>query len=204
VTKQYVNDFSDNNTKESVEKLPEKKRPALVKITNPIEFIERVKNFFLKKGVKQEEILIEPVEYLNKKEPFISTRRFPYELFLKDSSFSYQSEIRIVINTKNHLILQELAENNNIVNIGSLQDISSVEEFYYDDMFLELRGNKLSSALAEPIKDLPKEELLSMVYRIINDDIEVRNGNKKSALQDIEDILRTKHNIHSIELPEKK
>lgn len=202
VTKKYFNDFSDNNRKEFVKNLPEERRPVLVIIKNPNEFIERVRNYFIKKGIKPEEILIEPIEYLNKKEPFISTREFPNELFLKDNSFSYQSEIRIIINTKNQLLLKELEENNNIVNIGSLQDITVIEDFYYDDdMLLEIGDNKLSYKLPEPkitnIDDYSKEELLELIDRITNDEIEIRDGIKTDALDAIEEILRTKFNIHN-------
>lgn len=203
VTKQYFYDFSNNSTKDSIETLPESRRPVLVLIRNPKLFIERVKTYFIDRGFKNEEILIQPVEYLNKKEPFISTRTFPNELFLKDITFSYQSEIRIVINTKNQTILQDMAQRDNIINIGNISDIASVEEFYYDDMYLELKGKILKYALPRPetfaIEDLPKEELLSLIHRIQNDDdIEFKNGNKERFLQFIRDVLKSKHNLEII------
>jgi hypothetical protein len=211
VTQEYFKDFSENTTKESAEKLPEENRPALVMITNPEKFLERLTTFFVKMGVREEEILIEPVEYHNKKEWFIATKGFPYELFLKDSSFSYQSEVRIIINTKDQAILQKLSETNYIVNIGSLEDIASVVDFYYEDMFLKLKGdNKLSYRLQEPetivmdFEAMTKEELLREVDAIINDDMEVRGVSTETALQEMIDVLRTKHNVHDMGLPQKK
>lgn len=203
VKKQYFHDFSDNNTKESIKNLPEGKRPALVMILDPTEFFERVRTYFEKLGVKREEILLNPVEYLNKKEPFVSTKKFPGELFLKDNSFSYQNEVRIVINTSNNNVLQELKKNNYIVNIGSLEDIASVEDFYYDDMILDLRGRTLSYKLPEPVKfnsleELSKDDLLGLVYSYNNGSLNIK-GDKETVLQMIKDKLRIKYNIYDID-----
>lgn len=207
ITQEYFKDFSENTTKELAAQLLEGNKPALVLITNPVKLFERVKNYFVKLGVKEEEILIEPVKYHNKKEWYIADRGFPYELFLKDSSFAYQSEVRIIINTNNQSILKKLADSNNIVNIGSLEDIASVIDFYYENMYLRLKGNKLSYQLQEPqtivmdFHSMSKEELLREIDAIVNDDMEVRDANVKEVLEMLLNILKTKHNVPDNELP---
>lgn len=206
VAKQYFQDFSNNSTDESAKVLSDDRKPVLIMIMNPSKFVERVINYFESIGVKREEILISPVEYMDKNIPFVSIKKFPYELFLKDKSFSYQSEIRIIINTKDRNVLKELADKNNIVNIGDLQDITHIEEFYYKDMAMAIRGNKLYYALPEPkeqdLKDLPVEELISTMYDIREGVIKVSSDEKKTTLQYLEELLKSKYGIYHIQWPE--
>ena len=205
VTQQYFKDFSDNTTKELAKELPRYKQPVLVMITNPNEFFKRITDYFLKLGLKREEILINAVKYIDKSQGFYCPKElYPGELFLKDKSFEYQREVRVVINTKNKKILKELSDKNNIINIGNLSDITHIEEFYYDkDMLMEKRGNSLLYVLSEPktypLENLSKEELLGLVCQITNQDVRkhgIENDEqKRDVIKEIEEILRRKHNM---------
>ena len=207
VTQKYFKDFSNNNTKESASELPKDEQPTLVIITNPNEFFKRIIDYFIKLGLKREEILINPVKYIDKTQGFYSPKEvYPRELFLKDISFAYQREVRVVINTKNKKVLKELSTKNNIINIGDLSDITHIEEFYYDkDMLMEKRGNRLLYVLSEPktfpLEDLSKEELLALVHQITNEDIRKlskhgieTNEQIMDIVNEIEKILRSKYN----------
>ncbi|MGL6107644.1 hypothetical protein [Romboutsia sp.] len=205
VTQQYFKDFSDNTTKEIAKELPVHKQPVLVIITNPNEFFKRITDYLIKLGLKREEILINPVEYMDKSQGFYSPKEvYPGELFLKDISFEYQKEVRVVINTKNKKVIKQISAKNNIIDIGNLSDITHIEEFYYDkDMLMEKRGNSLLYVLSEPktypLEDLGKEELLGLVCQITNEDVRKygveTDEQKRDIIKEIEEILRIKHNM---------
>lgn len=170
VRKNYFNDFSNQITKETLHLIPESEKPVLVIITNPLEFINRIKNQLIKLGFSEDEILMFPVKYIDKNCSFIITEKFPGELFYKDNSFSYQNEVRIVINSKNKEALKKLVSNDYLIHIGNLEDIISIEDFYFDDMFLEIQDNTLLYALSKEkhhhLSQLPKEELLFILHRL--------------------------------------
>lgn len=205
VSKRYFQDFFENNTKESIECLPEEKRPVLLMIKNPSEFLERVYRFFGKIGISREEVLLRPVTYMDKSIPFVCTEESPFELFLKDENFAHQNEIRIVINTKNGKALQKLSEMNYIVDIGSLEDITSIEGYYLEDMLMELNGKTLSYKLPEPkihaLEDSSKEEFLRDLCRLnCGDNMGLRSEDEvKEAIKFIEKMLKEKHGINYYE-----
>lgn len=208
ITQQYFKDFSNNATRESSKELPNEEQPVLVIITNPNEFFKRLINYFIKLGFKEEEIIIDSVEYMDKNQGFCCHKEFyPMEVFLKDKSFEYQKEIRVLINTKNKKMLKQLSNKNNIVNIGDLSDISHIAKYYYEiDMLIEKRGNSLLYVLEEPEKyrldSLSKEKLLGLVCQITNESINKlkrygieTNQQKVDVVRDIEKILRSKYNM---------
>ncbi|WP_202709659.1 hypothetical protein [Sporosalibacterium faouarense] len=205
VTRDYFKDFYDYESREEIENIPEEKQPVLLIIQSPNKFFERIYNYFEKIGIKRNEVLIWPVRYLDKSKPFMTTSQFPSELFLKDKCFEHQSEVRIVINTKNKKALKKLRSENYIINIGSLHDITQIYSYYLDDMLIEMDGMTLRHNLPEPIitdfEDLPKDELLGIA-------INLRNGNGKqlgvkddnevnSSLELIDKILKDRYGIYS-------
>ncbi|EOU2050679.1 MAG: hypothetical protein E6610_07500 [Clostridium perfringens] len=204
IIKKYFEDFCNNTTKESVEQLSDEEKPTLVIINNPHEFFERIRKYFFSIGVKEDELIISPVQYINKDKSFCFNGVFPYELLLKDESFSYQSEVRIILNTKNKNILKVLSDSNNIINIGNLEDITEIKEFYYDDMILEIQGNKLLYSLPKPetyiADELPIEEILGIMYGIISG-ISPKEcyGDKEKTLNSLEEILIKKHNVTKLD-----
>ena len=188
IAKEYFNDFSENTAKESINKLPEEKQPVVIIITNPHEFFCRIKSYFYNLGVKDEEIIISPVIYKDMSSPFVFYGKFPNELLLKDIYFSHQSEVRIILNTRDHKILQFLKQNNNIINLGCLKDITHIEKFYFTNMTMELQENKLLYTLPEPrvsnVKDFSYSNLISLINQISRGDapgIETEEEIKKNV-----------------------
>lgn len=169
-------------------------------ITNPHEFFKRIRKYFKSIGAKENEILIAPVTYLDKRSPFAHTDNSPYELFLKDLSFQHQSEIRIIINSKNPKVRRTLRENNNIIDIGNIEDIAHIEGFYFEDMAMELVGNVFRYALAEPkihpINELPKEELMKLRAGVMMGNVKCKDINADLKL--IDDVLREKYDVHHL------
>lgn len=79
-------------------------------------------------GVQESEILVQDIQYKDKHIPFYNPAGSPKELFLKDKSFSYQSEGRIVVNTRNKLLIDALVQNP--IDIGSIEDIAKLSNTY--------------------------------------------------------------------------
>lgn len=201
IAKEYFEDFGNDITKEDMDKIAEENQPVLVMINNPHEFFNRVREFFISLGAKPEEILISPVIYMDKKQPFYCNLEYPYELFLKDLEFSKQSEVRIIINTKNKKVLEYMKDNNNIVNIGDLRDITNITKYYFDDMQLDLSGNSLLYSLSEPeytpLEDYSFEELLAIAHQVYRGDAPgVDNPEEiNSIIDEIKKIIKNKYNI---------
>ncbi|NMA82730.1 MAG: hypothetical protein GX962_02575 [Epulopiscium sp.] len=140
ISGRYFRDFADNLKEEEIADLEEDKKPAIVLIHDIDEFIHRVIQKLISMGVKQSEIMLELIEYENKKVPFYCTANSPKELKLKDNSFSYQEEGRIIVNTDNHKIKEYL--NNNPIQIGPLNDIAQMEEVYlYEGAIVEMTAD---------------------------------------------------------------
>ena len=195
---EYFRDFSDSKTKASLKE----EQPVLIMITKPNKFFNRLINHLTELGVKKEEILISPVEYINKNEDFYLSKSMPYELFLKDKSFNHQREIRVVINTKNEDIKRYLSETP--INIGSLNDIARIEEYYYDiDMIIEKQGNSLIYNLSEPklsaIADGSIEYLMGLLLQIVHSNLGEwgikTEEDRENITKYIERVLSEKHNI---------
>lgn len=158
IKKSYFKDFAKSLDKTAYENCQEDEKPALIMINNPQEFRKRFESYFIKNGVELSEILYSPVTYLNKYKEFSLGCHAPYELFTKDDKFSNQSEIRIVLNTKNKKFLKKLNENNGIIELGNMSDIASIEGYYFEDFIMQRRGNTFLYSLATPkITELPQD-----------------------------------------------
>lgn len=150
IKKNYFEDFAKNLDKTAYENCPEDEKPALIMISNPKEFRKRFETYFRNNGIELSEIMYYPVKYMNKFKEFIIKFPAPCELFTKDDKFSNQSEIRIVLNTKNKEFLKKLNKNNGIIELGDMSDIASIEEYYFRDFFIQNRGDSLVYSLATP------------------------------------------------------
>lgn len=158
IKKSYFKDFAKSFDKSAYEMCKEDEKPALIMINNPKEFRKRVEKYFIAYGISLNEILYSPVTYLDKSEQFLIEAPSPSELFTKDIKFSNQSEIRIVLNTKNKEFLEKLESANGIIELGNMNDIASVEGYYFEDFIMQKRGNSLIYNLATPkIEQLPQE-----------------------------------------------
>lgn len=126
----YFQDFAAKMTKEQVMALDEEKRPALVAISDSDKFINMVKSKLISMGIKESEILVQVITYIDKQNPFYSLLESPRELFIKDNSFSYQSEGRIVINTRNKSLINRLV--GIPIEIGSIKEFSQKSDTYLE------------------------------------------------------------------------
>ncbi|MCF8010757.1 MAG: hypothetical protein K9L17_05590 [Clostridiales bacterium] len=100
----------------------EEKQPSLVLIHDMEEFVKMIKRKLISMGVNESDVLVRCVQYLNKHIPFYNSAGSPEELFLKDKSFSYQAEGRILVNTTNKLLIDKLVRNP--INIGPIKEFS--------------------------------------------------------------------------------
>lgn len=197
IPKQYFEDFSGIKTKKQLDSLEEDKHPVVVMINNPVEFFKRLKNALISYGFKDEEIIISRVVYYEKDSGFFSWI-YPIELFNKIEDFKQQSELRIVINSSNRILLNQLRKENNIMHMGNLEDICSISEYYFKDVLFELKDKEVWYELEEEIvmklSDLPLNQLANIFMQIYNNDVPTGSvKDKKSTLKKIGQILTEKY-----------
>lgn len=149
VKKEFFHELYPCITKDTIDALGDD-RPAVL-IIRPDKFCERVANNLIEMGLRKDEILISPVFYTNNfRKPFIIFNE-PEELFSKDISYAAQSEIRIAVDTRRNEIRELFEKTNGIIEVGPIDEsIATLSEFYFDDMIVEERDNKLLFNLARP------------------------------------------------------
>lgn len=166
ITKDYFSAFNSVKNEKDYFELSFEERPSVIFITNPHAFFEKIKTFFINLGVEKDNIIIHPVEYVDYSKSFISFVPSPVELFLKDKYFAYQSEIRIVINSKSSKLIEYMEKENWIIDIGDISQYASIYDNYFHDLLLEIRENSLIFTLPfkekYDLEDLPLEQLLSI------------------------------------------
>lgn len=202
VEKEYFSAFAENITEQEYFEMEESNRPVLLFIQNPHKFFEKIRAFFINLGISKENIIISPVEYVDLRRNFISFVPKPYELLLEDSYFSNQSEIRIIINSTSSELVNYMQKNNNIIDIGSIEDIVSIYDNYFHDLLLEKKENTMFFTLPFPVTEKLSEstlrELLSYYYQINNDRLpyETTSKERKEMLEAIEQIIKEKYDIN--------
>lgn len=149
IPKKYFEDFSNIN-QENYDNLPKSEKPVLLMINNPHKFFERLKHALLQYGFEQDEFVIQPVNYIDKHNQFLIGDIVPGELFVKDSSFDYQSEIRVVLMPRSSKIIKKLEKVNGIFDLGSMRDIASIYDYYFHDFHMQLRNNSILFTLPKP------------------------------------------------------
>ena len=153
-------------------------------------------------GVPKENIIISPVDYVDLREKFINSVPQPYELLLKDMDFSNQSEVRIIINSTSKKMINYMKEHNNVIDIGKIDDLVTIYDYYFHDLLIEKRGNTIYFTLPFPeyieLSKLTLRELLSHYIQIYNDKLpyETTIDKRKDILKGIEDIIREKYQIY--------
>lgn len=168
VSKEFFESFSEKISKEDYLKMNEEDRPSVIFISNPHEFFKRIKKFFNKVGVKEQDVIISPVDYINKNKIMLSGIPYPRELLLKDKFFEKQSEIRIIINSQSKELLEYMKNHNNTINIGNIDDIAKIYDYYFEDLVIE-RKNKSTIEFNLPVEevekyeDMPLEEMLTIL-----------------------------------------
>lgn len=130
----YFQDFADGMQLDQIMLLSEEERPSLVIISDMDKFIEMIKKKLISIGVRESEILVKAIQYEDKHTPFYNPAGSPKELFLKDKSFSYQAEGRVVVNTRNRLLIDALVQKP--IDIGSLKEFSKQSNTYFEQGIL--------------------------------------------------------------------
>ena len=202
VENEYFTDFSDDISKEDYNKLQESEKPVVLFISNPKKFFEKIREFFIKLGVKENEIIISPVEYVNKKENRISAISYPKELLLKDMFYSKQSEIRIIINSNNLKFLEHMKKNNSIIDIGNIEDITEIYDYYFNDLLIERESkNSILFNLPKPedeaFEDMDLKKLLDIFIQISTNNLPtpISSEKKEDLINSIKRIIKNKFNI---------
>ena len=173
ITKEYFHNLFPQVKKEDVD-YNDSSRPAVLLIT-PDAFINFVKTKLIERGIFEEEIMIKPVSYINYfKKPFIIGKE-PEELFSKHSKYTEQNEIRIVIDTRRKEV-EALFNSSGVIELGPIDEsIAKISEFYFDDMLVEIRDNKLLYSLAIPgeyqIETIDDVSIITVLQQALSDEL---------------------------------
>ncbi len=151
ITRRYFASFSDCKSRDEYNAINRQEQPVVVLVHNPGLFFERVRTFLYCLDVNAEEIIISPVEYLDRGVRSFAQVQSPRELLIKDMAFQDQSEVRIIINSNSKKYLQYMKDHNNIIDIGSLEDITTIYDYYFDDMSIE-RWSGIGLMISRPEK----------------------------------------------------
>lgn len=147
----YFSDFSGGLTREEYERIEVDEQPVIMLIRNPHSFFEKIRKALYKLGVLPNEIIISPVDYLEKHTVAMCALEYPRELLIKDISFAAQKEIRIIINTQSKSFYKYFVAHSGVIDVGSLCDFIDIQDYYFSDMEIERIGNKkISYTLPKP------------------------------------------------------
>ena len=205
ITQKYFSSFTDYKTREEYEKADPQQQPVVVFIKNPHAFFTRIREFLFSLGVKEEEIIISPVEYLDRYTRMVAAVPPPMELLLKDKAFEEQSEVRIIINSTSTQYLKYMQEHNNTLAVGSLEDITEIYNYYFDDMSIERYGSKgmlfsLPESKTLKIEDMSFFELEDLLFNILRGTVEMTGIPKEwttweEKLKPLADLFYSKYGV---------
>ena len=137
------------------------------------------------------------MEYVDKNSRIVTDVPYPNELLIKDISFKSQSEVRIIVNSKSDEFLKHMNDNHSILRIGSIEDIATIQDYYYNSMEVIRRGNTgLMYSLPNPIKfnenSFTFSEYEDLLVNIVNGDVKITNypQNAKTLNEKLEPLLK--------------
>lgn len=174
VKKEYFQRLFPKVKVEEYDLLPPKERPALLLIRSD-KFVEFVKTKLEEKGVMEEEIIIQPVLYVDYfRKPFIIGCE-PEELFSKHIEYSDQCEVRIVIDTRRKEVA-DLFNEIGVIELGPVDEsIATLSDYYFKDMHAEIRGNKLYYELPKEeqhkFDELSDDYFISIIFQALSDEM---------------------------------
>lgn len=174
ITKEYFRKLFPDVKEREIDSLEPKDRPAVLFI-RPDDFVNFVTTKLMERGVKEDEIIIWPVSYMDYfYKPFIIGSE-PEELFSKHISYSEQSEVRIVINTRRKEV-SDLFDQHGVIELGPIDEsIATLSEFYFNDMVFEIRGNQMLYGLAKPqtykLDELSDDYFISVFFQALADEL---------------------------------
>ena len=202
ITREYFSDFSNGVCREEYEKQEKSEQPVVVMIRNPQRLFRKIKDFFVDKGVKEEEIIISPVQYINKKTVALSAIPYPGELLIKDNAFKNQSEIRVIINSSIPALREYMEKHHNIIDIGDISQFVDIFDYYFDDLLMEVKDNHFAftrpSPIFMPLNDFEFNELLAMYAQAKQNEVpECCYGetNREEYLEVLQAIIEDKYHV---------
>lgn len=154
IARRFFNEFDEGAILS--EENEEPNAQAAVLIFNIAEFFNRLDQAIQRAFHGDVVMRCSPVAYIDVAVPYRLNTPFPDELFFKDKNYSYQHEMRIVIDADNASINNFFDKHNGNIEIGPMDDIACLEEgYYYQDFYAELKDGALYYPLSEPVtKDL--------------------------------------------------
>lgn len=146
----YFNGLFDGWTKESYKSCTDGTRPVVLMIT-PDKFHALVVTRLRELGVRDDEIMNRPINYIDYKGDTFICVSDKDELFQKHIDFKEQSEVRIVVDTTRDEVKQVFAKDG-LIELGPIDPkVAFKLNFYFDDLYIELNDNLMMYSLPEAI-----------------------------------------------------
>jgi len=187
--KTFVDDYNENYSTIIIYDLPR--------------FFSLVRQKLIHMGAKNEEILIYPVYYVNKKYNYQINDGFPFEYFLKDDEFSIQSEIRIIVNCKSKKFFDRLKRRQFNISVGDISSFACVQSEYEKDLNFSIQDDKLLFNLAKPISrelyDCCVSDLAAALYQALDNELPGPPKNEaeiKELVDSLIDVLNVRYNVN--------
>ena len=142
----------------------------------------------VKLGAQRNEIYFSMVYYVNKSIPFATTERFPFEYFLKDASFSSQTEFRLIVASENIEFYKRLQNNYYNLVLGDISSFSIIQDKYDTDLEFSIQNDKLIYKLSKPMiltmDQRSFAQLITELYQIIQNQLpgEPRDPNDLASI----------------------
>lgn len=192
ISNSYFHSFFPEVKMENYEELPPNQKPVVIFIKKPNLFLKRIKDSLINFGFQSDEIIINPIQYINKYTPHIINVPTPYELFFKDLNYRHQSEFRIIINSCNKKVLNNFSRHNGIINVGNLSDIAEIYDFYFDDMKMIFHDNILEFSLpkANSYTLTNPVEMMCLIHQALRDEMPGEDATWEKNKIFIDDLLK--------------
>ena len=205
ITKEYFSDFTDIKAETELENVCYDDRPVVVFINDPGIFFERIITKLESLGINRDSIIISPIKYINMEDSFEVEEIVPMELLYKDIKFSNQSEVRIIINDASDDFKTYIVDNKGIIDVGSLEDITTIQNYYFRDLEFENFGNSslmysLPNPVSKKIEDLDFVELINLIFNVLHERVKLEGLSSddlswNEKLKTITDLLESKYGV---------
>lgn len=175
VEERYFSNFGSVHDEAEYDAVPIEQKPTVVLIHNPSAFVERLARA-LSKEIGFGQVLFKDVDYIDASVPYCLSCPCPNELFVKSNQYSYQHEIRFVINAQSDQLASWFERSGGNVEIGPIDDIATkVKGYYFKDVCMMVKGGKLLYSIPEPvvqelgnIHSMPLSELVKNYWALVD------------------------------------
>lgn len=151
ISKRFFDEFDAGEQGKPVEESVSDAQAAVL-IFDIGEFFKRLEQAIQRNFHGRAIVRCSPVSYVDTSTPHIINAPFPGELFFKDERYSYQHEMRIVIEANEASMNDFFEKNNGNIEMGSMEDIARLEEgYYHQDFYIEYKDGELRYPLSKPV-----------------------------------------------------